>query len=50
LRSRSEVKELTILEKEKIEETDIYRTQIKDYNDSIWIVLNLNVNQENIDN
>jgi len=41
---RFEVKELTILEKEEIEETDTHRTQIKDYSDSIWIVLNLNVN------
>jgi len=47
---RFEVKELTILEKEKIEETNIHETQIEDYSDSIWIILNLNVNQENINN
>jgi len=50
LKSRSEVKELTILKKEKIEEIDTYKMQIKDYNNSIWIILNLNVDQENIDN
>jgi len=44
LKLRFEVKELTILEKEKIEETDTHKTQIEDYSDSIWIVLNLNVN------
>jgi len=49
LRSQSEVKELAILEKEKIEETDTHETQIKDYSDSIWIVLNLNADQEDID-
>ena len=48
-KSQSEVNELAILEKEKIEETDTHRTQIEDYSDSIWIVLNLNVNQEDID-
>ncbi len=48
--SRSEVKELIILEKEKIKEINTHKTQIKDYSDSIWTVLNLNVNQENIDN
>ena len=44
LRLRSEVKELTILEKEEIKEINIHEIQIKDYSDSIWIVLNLNVN------
>jgi len=48
-RSKFEVKELAILEKKEIKEINTYRTQIKDYSDSIWIVLNLNVNQENID-
>jgi len=47
--SKSEVKELAILEKEEIKKTDTCRTQIKDYNNSIWIVLNLNVNQEDVD-
>jgi hypothetical protein len=42
---RSEVKELAILEKEEIKKINTHRTQIeKDYSDSIWIVLNLNVN------
>jgi len=47
---RFEVKELAILEKEKIEKTDTHETQIEDYSDSIWIVLNLNADQEDIDN
>ena len=50
LKSRSEVKELVILEKEEIKEINIHKTQIEVYSDSIWTVLNLNVNQENIDN
>ena len=50
MKLRSEVKELAILEKEEIEETDTHKTQIEDYSDNIWTVLNLNVNQENIDN
>jgi len=49
-KSRSEVKELTILEKKEIEEINTHKTQIEDYNDSIWIVLNSDVNQEDIDN
>jgi len=45
LKSKFLVKELAILEKEEIEEINIYKIQIeKDYSDSIWIVLNLNVN------
>jgi len=32
---RFEVKELAILEKEKIEKTDTHETQIEDYSDSI---------------
>jgi len=32
---KSEVKELAILEKEEIEETDTHRTQVEDYSDSI---------------
>jgi hypothetical protein len=45
LRLRSEVKELAILKKVEIEETNTYKTQIKkDYSDSIWIILNLDVN------
>jgi len=48
--SRSEVKKLAILKKEKIEKINTHKTQIEDYSDSIWTVLNLNVNQENIDN
>jgi len=50
LKLKFEVKELTILKKEEIEETDTHETQIEDYSNNIWIVLNLNVNQENIDN
>jgi len=51
LKSKSEVKELVILEKEVIEKINICKIQIeKDYSDSIWMILNLNVNQENIDN
>jgi len=41
---KSEVKELVILKKEEIKKTDTYKTQIKDYSDSIWIILNLDVN------
>ncbi len=38
-------------EKKEIEETDICETQKeKDYSDSIWIVLSLNANQEDVDN
>jgi len=48
--SKSEVKELAILEKEEIEETNTHETQIEDYSNSIWIVLDLNADQENIDN
>jgi len=47
---RSEVKELAILEKEKIEKINTHRTQIKDYSNSIWIVLNSDVNQKDINN
>jgi len=50
LKSKFEVKELVILKKEKIEETDTHKIQIKNYSNSIWTVLNLNVNQEDIDN
>ncbi len=35
LRSKSEVKELAILEKKEIEEIDTHETQIEDYSDSI---------------
>jgi len=48
--STSKVKELAILETVEIKETDTCKTQIeKDYSDSIWMILNLNVNQKNID-
>ena len=50
MRLRSEVKELIILEKEKIKEINIHEIQIKDYSDSIWTVLNLNADQKDIDN
>jgi len=50
LKSKSEVKELAILEKKEIEKINTHRTQIEDYSNSIWIVLNLNADQEDIDN
>jgi uncharacterized protein YwgA len=48
--SKSEVKELAILEKEEIKEINTHETQTEeDYSDSVWMHLNLNVNQEDID-
>jgi len=47
---RFEIKKLIILEKEKIKKTNTHRTQIKNYSNSIWIILNLNANQEDINN
>jgi len=41
---KSKIKELAILKKEEIKETDTYEIQIEDYSDSIWMILNLNVN------
>ncbi len=46
-----QLKRLTILKKAEIEETDTYRTQIKeDYSNSIWTVLNLNADSKNVNN
>ena len=45
------LKELTILKKAEIKETDTHRTQVEeDYSDSIWIALNLNANSKNVNN
>ncbi len=49
LKSQSEVKELAILKKEEIKEIDTHKTQIENYSESIWIVLNLNADQEDVD-
>jgi len=44
-------KELAILKKAKIKETDTCETQVKeDYSDSTWTVLNLNADPEDVDN
>jgi len=44
-------KRLAILKKAKIEGINTHRTQIEeDYNDSIWIVLNLNANSKDVNN
>jgi len=46
-----QLKKLAILKKAEIKEIDTHETQIEeDYSDSIWIVLNLNADSENVDN
>ena len=46
-----QLKELTILKKVKIEETDTHNAQIKeDYDNSIWMYLNSDANSKNVDN
>ncbi len=45
------LKRLAILKKAEIKEINTHRTQIEeDYNNSIWIVLNLNANSEDVNN
>jgi len=45
------LKELVILKKAEIKETDTHKTQIKeDYNDSTWMALNLNADSKDVDN
>ncbi len=46
-----QLKELTILKKVKIKETNTHKTQIEeDYSNSTWIVLNLNANSKDVNN
>jgi len=47
---RFEVKELAILKKEEIKEINTHKIQIEDYSNSIWIILNLNADQKDINN
>ncbi len=46
-----QLKELAILKKVKIKETNTHETQVEeDYSDSTWIALNLNANSEDVNN
>ncbi len=46
-----QLKELTILKKAEIEETNTHKTQVEeDYSDSTWTALNLNANSKDVDN